>query len=568
MKTVSFSVTGMTCDHCALTAKKALEKVPGVARASVSFDKGGGTAEVADDISLARLRVAVEEAGYGLVSREEGEGSVQAGSSGTLHVVVIGSGSAAFAASLRLVERGARVTMVEEKILGGTCVNVGCVPSKILVRQAHLFHQATHFPFPGLSGSTPAVDKNLLLAQQEGRIAELRQAKYQRPLATHPAITYLEGRATFISPRTIEVRRLDNTVTSLSPERVLIATGSRPSIPKIPGLDGTPFWTSTEALESGEIPESLLVLGGGFVALEIGQAFARLGSKVTIIHKHDRLLNRTEPEIGHSLGQYLGEEGLGIRLSARIDRIRHDERQGMDGKIKSRFIMEGSDKNGPLKLEGDALLVATGRTPNTDRLSIERAGIETDTSGHIRVDDRLETTAPGIFAAGDCTVLPKFVYVAAASGTRAAVFMTGGAESDIGVRPEGLRFFEPLPEVTFTDPQVGTVGMTEEEASKAGLSPVSRTLSLDQVPRALANFDTRGFVKIVAEEGSLRILGVQILAPEAGEVIQVATLAIRSKMTVPELGTMLFPYLTMGESLKLCAQSFTRNVADLSCCAG
>ncbi|MDA8150641.1 MAG: FAD-dependent oxidoreductase, partial [Nitrospiraceae bacterium] len=210
-------------------------------------------------------------------------------------------------------------------------------------------------------------------------------------------------------------------------------------------------------------------------------------------------------------------------------------------------------------LKGDALLVATGRIPNTEGLGLERVGIETDLSGAIVIDGSLRTSNPHIWAVGDCTNLPKFVYVAAKGGKIAAVNMLGGdARIDVTV----------LPEVIFTDPQVATVGLTFDEAQDRGLDVESRRLSLDQVPRALVNFDTRGFVKIVAEKSTGRLVGVQILAPEGGEVIQTAAMAIMAGRTVSEIADQFFPYLTMVESLKLCAQSFSRDVSKLSCCAG
>lgn len=557
MKTVFFSVNGMTCDHCATTARKALEAVPGVAGATVSFEKGGGSAEIDESVGVATLREALGRFGYGLTERSAG-GPDSAGLPETLHVAIIGSGSAAFAAALRAVERGARVTMIEEGTLGGTCVNVGCIPSKVLVRQAHLWHRATHPPFQGLPvPSVPSgpLDREPLLLEQQGLVQELREAKYRHHLDSHPDIRLLRGKASLAGPKTLHVASPDGTRIPVEADRILIATGSRPSVPGISGLAETPFWTSTEALDRKTLPKRLLVLGGGFVALEIGQAFARLGSRVTIIDRNDRLLHRTDPEIGEGLKGFLEGEGLTVLLSTRITRVR----------FEGEFVLE---RSGLPPLSGEALLVATGRRPNTEFLDSGEPGIERDGSGAIRVNDRLETSVPGIYAAGDCTTFPKFVYVAAASGTRAAVFMTGGEESDLDGPPPGVRFVEPLPEVIFTDPQVATVGMTEARAGEAGISATVRTLPLAQVPRALANFDTRGFIKIVAENGTGRILGVQILAPEAGEVIQSAGLAIRAGMTVSDLSSMLFPYLTMVEGLKLCAQSFSRDVANLSCCAG
>jgi mercuric reductase len=222
---------------------------------------------------------------------------------------------------------------------------------------------------------------------------------------------------------------------------------------------------------------------------------------------------------------------------------------------KGRFLADiGSER-----LSGDRLLVATGRRANTGSLGLDRAGVRSDADGAIEVDEHMRTTSEGIYAAGDCTTSPEYVYVAAAGGTRAAINMTGGdARLDLSV----------LPAVVFTDPQVATVGLSEAQAQGRGIEADSRTLTLDNVPRALANFDHRGFIKLVAEKTTGRLLGAQILAAEAGEIIQTAALAMRAAMTVSELGGQLFPYLTMVEGIKLCAQTFTRDVKQLSCCAG
>jgi mercuric reductase len=200
-----------------------------------------------------------------------------------------------------------------------------------------------------------------------------------------------------------------------------------------------------------------------------------------------------------------------------------------------------------------------GRTPNTRSLNLEAAGVAVNKQGAIEIDPGMRTSAPDIYAGGDCTDQPQFVYVAAAAGTRAALNMTGG---------DAALDLTAVPAVVFTDPHVATVGLSEQEAHHAGIETDSRTLTLDNVPRALANFDTRGFIKLVIEEGSHRLIGVQAVAPEAGELIQAAALAIRARMTVQELADQLFPYLTMVEGLKLAAQTFSKDVKQLSCCAG
>lgn len=462
-----------------------------------------------------------------------------------LSVAIIGSGSAAFAAAIRAAEAGAEVTVIEAATVGGTCVNVGCVPSKILIRAAHVAHLAARHPFAGLERHAPALDRKALTAQQQARVEELRHAKYESILETYPGINLLRGFASFEDAKTLVVRHADGTERRLTPDRILIATGRSPQIPDVPGLAGTPFWTSTEALAAGDMPDHLIVYGGSVVALELAQAYLRLGSKVTLVAR-GALLSKEDPALGAGLKAALEEEGMRVLTNTTIKAVRFDGRT---------FELETSAGT----QRGDRLLVATGRKPNTAGLALERAGVAVDESGAIVVDDHLRTSVPHIYAAGDCTRLPQFVYVAAAAGTRAAINMTGGdAALDLSV----------MPAVIFTDPQVATVGLSEAQAKKLGMETDSRTLTLDNVPRALANFDTRGFIKLVADKPSGRLLGAQVLAAEGGEIIQTAALAIRNRMTVADLAGQLFPYLTMVEGLKLCAQTFTRDVKQLSCCAG
>jgi mercuric reductase len=462
-----------------------------------------------------------------------------------LHIAIIGSGSAAFAAAIRATEAGARVTIIEAGTIGGTCVNVGCVPSKIFIRAAHVAHLAAAHPFDGLERHPLTVDRAQLVAQQQARVEELRRAKYEDILETRPDINLVRGRARFADARTLIVTRPDGSEQYIAADRILIATGRRPAIPAVPGLAGTPYWTSTDALDAEQLPKHLIVYGGSVVAVELAQAFLRLGSNVTLVARTS-LFSKEDPALGEGLKQILEDEGMRILTHTDVEGVRHDG--------KNFHLATGNET-----LSGDRLLVATGRQPNTDGLELARAGVQTDTSGAIVVDAQLRTSAAHIYAAGDCTDQPQFVYVAAAAGTRAAINMTGGtAALDL----------TSMPAVVFTDPQIATVGLSETQAQAQGIDADSRTLVLENVPRALANFDTRGFIKLVAEKHSGRLLGAQVLAAEGGEIIQSVALALRARLTIHDLADQLFPYLTMVEGLKLAAQTFTKDIKQLSCCAG
>lgn len=539
-------IEGMTCTQCERHVENALKSVPGVVTVSVLFDQGLARIGSVDLLKPNVFREALAKLRYRVVAIDQPRASAEARSNGAkLHIAIIGSGGAALAAALRAVESGARVSLVERATVGGTCVNIGCVPSKIMIRAAHIAHTRRKSAFDGgISAMTPVIQRARLLAQQQGRVEALRESKYENIIRSHPDIDLIRGTARFSHPGALLVT-MDGTEQELSFDRCLIATGASAAVPSIPGLRDVPYWTSTEALESEIIPERLAIIGASVVALELAQAFARLGSRVTLLARSS-LLSSEDPAIGDAVGQAFRAEGIEVLHNTQAHSV-------------SRFGGETVLATDQGELRVDQLLVAVGRTANTDDLHLKAAGIDVDQLGRIPVDDGMRTGVSNIFAAGDCTTQPHFVYVAAAAGTRAAINMMGGdATLDLSA----------MPAVVFTDPQLATVGLDEAAARRAGLKVEVRTLGLENVPRALVNFDTHGFIKIVAEQSSGRLLGVQAVAPEAGELIQSAAIALRARFTVQDLAAQLFPYLTMVEGLKLAAQTFNTDVKNLSCCAG
>ncbi|HGT2643551.1 TPA: mercury(II) reductase [Legionella pneumophila] len=461
-----------------------------------------------------------------------------------MHLAIVGGGSAAFACALKAAEKS-QVVLIESDVIGGTCVNVGCVPSKIFIRTAQMAYWQHQYPFSGLEKYPIQVDRKKQVFQQQKRVEELRQAKYESLIKENPNIQWILGTATFMDQNTLLIQEKTGNETKLAFDYALIATGASPSIPPIPGLQETPYWTSTEALVAKTIPNHLIVIGGSAVGLEIGQAFLHEGARVTVIDVA-MLLPKEDPDIGRSLHKILEEEGMKIFTKTQIQNIKHDGRL---------FHVELDG----LTLTANHLLVATGRKPNTESLNLKNIGIKTDSRGAVIIDEFMRTHVENIYAAGDCTPLPQFVYIAAQAGMRAAINILGGnAKLDLSV----------MPSVTFTDPQAASVGITEAEAKQKGIDVEVRVLTLDNVPRALVNFDTRGFIKLVAEKKSRKLLGTQVLSAEGGEIIQAAAIAIANQMTVKAISEQLFPYLTMVEGIKLCAQTFFQDVKQLSCCAG
>jgi len=557
MWTKQLKIGGMTCSSCADGIEKKLNALEDV-EIKVSYPEGIGTLSVNGETSLKLLIEKIEDKVYQVTELDKEQADANnttptaADNGQQLRVAIIGTGSGAFACAIKAVENGAKVTLIERKpIIGGTCVNIGCVPSKIMIRAAHIAHLQKDHAFDGIPKQKSVIDRKRLLVQQQARVGELRVAKYESILESNPNINLMKGDARFKNANTLVVDQASGEYTEITADRFLIATGASASIPPIPGLAETPYWTSTEALEADTLPDHLIVIGSSIVALELAQAYLRLGSEVTLLARHSLLFNE-DPQIGAELHKILETEGMTI--------LTHTQAEAVS--FKKALLSRGTFTINTTKgqtLQGDHLLIATGRPPNTKSLALEQAGVDVGKGGTIVIDDHMRSNVEHIYAAGDCTNQPQFVYVAAAAGTRAAINMTGGdAAIDLSA----------MPAVMFTEPQMATVGLTEAEAKQKKIKTDSRLLSLENVPRSLANFETRGFVKLVMEEISGRLIGAQILAPEAGEMIQTAVLAIHNQMTIEDLAGQLFPYLTMVEGIKLCAQTFSKDVKELSCCAG
>jgi mercuric reductase len=547
---IELDVRGMTCTDCAQHVTRALLTLPGVVDVDVPGWQSGRASVVAQPgMDDDRLTAAVAGAGYHarVVAHRSATtgGADEDETQPDFDLLVIGAGSGGFAAAIRGVELGFRVGLVGSGALGGTCVNVGCVPSKALIRAAEVWHCAGHHPFPGVTTGQVQLDWEAVRQQKDGLVAALRQEKYADVLAAYPDITFIPGQAQFRADGSLVV-----TGKSYRARSYVIATGARPRLLPIPGAQETNVLTSTTVMDLPALPQSMIVVGGRAVALELGQTMARFGVQVVILQRSPRLIPEHEPELATALRGYLEEEGLDVVTGVQVERIERE------GNLRAVHVqVEGH----PQVYRAQQVLMAVGRQPNMADLGLEAVGVRTDSHGAIIVDDRMRTSAAHIYATGDCTTNPEFVYVAAAGGAVAAENALTGAGRVLDL--------SAMPAVIFTDPQVATVGLTEATANAQGRQVKTSTLPLHYLARARTARDTRGLIKLVADGDTGRLLGAHVLAAEGSEVIQSAVLAIRFGLTLDDLTSTLFPYLTIGEGLKLTAQTFSKDPAKLSCCA-
>ncbi len=468
-------------------------------------------------------------------------------------LLILGSGSTAFAAALTAQELGKTAVMIEQRTVGGTCVNRGCLPSKNLIEAAKLVHEARHPRYPGLHPCAMTLDFATLIAQKDAIIDDYRSKKYESLVGGQFRIEM--GSVRFLDAHTVEVDGKQ-----LSGEKILIATGSRPTIPDIAGLAEVPYLTSDlltsdEPMELKELPQSLLIVGGGYIALELGQMFHRFGTQVTLLERSAELLTHGyEPEVGRTLKQLLVEEGLHVITNAPITQVRHDS----DG-VRATVRIHGKTQ----EFRSEQLLLATGRQPNTDTIALERAGVSVDEQGAVVVDSYLQTNVPHIFAAGDVIGRQTESQMATPVGSRDGGIAAQNALAN-AMRAVDHRV---IPRVIFTDPPVAVVGMTEKEAMAAGHPCWCNTLPMELVPRAGAIRDARGFVKIVADATTHEVLGVSMVGNSAGEVIHEAAMALRFHATLRDFIDLIHVYPTMAEALKIAAISRFKDPRKLSCCA-
>lgn len=443
--------------------------------------------------------------------------------------VVIGAGQAGTPLSIALAQAGMRTALIEREHVGGTCINEGCTPTKTMIASGRVAYLARRAADYGVHTGAVSVDLLKVRERKRGIVNNFRDDSQSR-IETTANLDLLFGEAKFTGPKSVEVQLKNSAQQSLSANYVFINTGARASRPKLHGLENVAFLDNASIMELGVIPEHLLILGGGYIGLEFGQLFRRFGSRVTIIHTRDRLLAREDPDVSLELERILRQDGVEVLLNAKATQVIQE-----GGNIRIEFEQPRQS------VFGSHLLVATGRVPNSDALNLGAAGVETDGRGFIKVSDRLETTADGVYALGDVKGGPAFTHI---------------SYDDFRIIRANLLLKQTLtttdrliPYVMFTDPELGRVGLTETEARHQLPNVQVAKLPMNAVARALEMDEPRGFIKAIVNADTKEILGAAVLGIEGGETMALFELAMMGRLPYTKLRDGIFAHPTLAEAL-------------------
>lgn len=547
MKFAEFKIKGMTCDHCAQTIANFFLRKDGISSNNISYpDRNGKFEYDPKKISKEEIAEIINSTGhYKVVGEVEQKDTIQL----QFDLIIIGGGSAAFSAAIKAETLGLKTLMVNGGLdFGGTCVNVGCVPSKNLIRAAETAYHATHSNFTGIKPKGVEIDFAQVIKDKKRLVATLQEKKYMDVVSDFENLTMLEGWAEFKDNKTIVV----DGKTEYTALKFIIATGATTNIPNIEGINEIGYLTNVSLFNLEEKLESLTIMGAGYIGLEIAMAYNRLGVKVRIIEFTDRVLRTQTLDISEALEVQMRKEGIEILPNFRVVKFE---------KIGNETIIHCKCPDGSYTqiIEKGKVLIATGTKPNTNKLGLKNIGLELTKNRHVLVNEKMETNLPNIYAAGDVTNTPAYVYTAALEGKIAVENVFSGAENKAD--------YSSLPWVVFTDPQVAGAGFDEAQAEAQNIPFEVSKLELKEVPRAIAANDTRGFIKLIRNTETNKLIGARVVAPEGGELIQQLSMAIKYGITVKDLAESFYPYLTLGEGIKLAAITFGKDVSKLSCCA-
>lgn len=458
--------------------------------------------------------------------------------------VIIGGGSAAFSAALTANKLGVKTALIEKGVIGGTCVNNGCVPTKYLINVANRHYYATRKTFPGLAQNSE-LDFEAVIEGKNKLVENLRTEKYTDVLTSISAnVDFIEGTARFLDPHKIIVNEQE-----ILAKKILIATGASPFIPPISGLDSVGYLTYATAQNLKSVPGSLLVVGGGTIGLEFAQMFTHFGSKVTLIQDLPKILPKAEPEISDSLFKHLSSEKIRIYTGSLVESVR-----GERGKIITR-VQTGKDV---LDITTDNILIASGRRANTKDLGLQDIGVDLGKKGEVLVDKSFKTSIDHIFAAGDVTGIPMLETVAAREGRNAA-------ENALTLTVKSINY-ELVPRTIYTSPEFSTVGLTERAAADNGIEALSKITPVDLLPKAQISGHKEGLIKLVISKHGQKVIGAHILSHDSSSIIQEAVIAQKHGLSVLDIATTPHVFPAMAELMKFASQSFYEDVSKHSCC--
>lgn len=546
---IDLTITGMTCNHCAVSIEKMVKRNDGVKSAAVNYKNGKGEIEFnPETISKDEIINAINSSKSYRAKLSDATTNGN-GANHQFDLIIIGGGSAAFSAAITAENLGLTTLMVNVGLpFGGTCVNVGCVPSKTLIRAAETAYHATHSNFSGIKPKGFDINFAQVIKDKKQLVKTLQQKKYMDVVSDFQYLQMVEGRAEFVDDKTILVNGRD-TYTAI---KFIIATGAATNVPDIEGLKEIGYLTNVSLFDLEEQPESITIMGAGYIGLEIAMAYNRFGTKVRIIEFTDRVLRTQTPDISEEIEKHMKNEGIEILPNFRAVKF---EKSGND------TIIHCKCPDGSLTrlVEPGKIVVATGIKANTQKLGLDKIGLQLTKSGHVQVNELMETNLQNTYAIGDVANTPSFVYTAAFEGKIAVENAFTGSKNKTD--------YSSLPWVVFTDPQIAGAGLDEAQAAAQNIPFEVSKLTLDNVPRSLAANDTRGFIKLIRNTETDKLIGARIVAPEGGELIQQLSTAIKYGITVKELAESFYAYLTLGEGIKLAAIAFGKDVAKLSCCA-
>lgn len=446
--------------------------------------------------------------------------------------LIIGAGQAGKPLSAALAKKGWRTAMIERSYVGGTCINYGCTPTKTLIASAQMAFDARRAADYGIKTAAVEVDFKVVIDRKNRIVEEFRQG-IEESFAKTENLTFIAGEARFVGKKQLAVSLPAGGERTITADHIFIDCGTHPKKPDLPGLDTVPWFTSTTLMDVPELPKHLLILGGGYIGVEFSQLFRRFGSDVTIIERGDQLLAREDKDVVESLTKILTNEGVQVLINTAVEKVSKTADGGVELSLKT------ADRS--TQLTGSHLLVVTGTTPNTATLNLEATGVTTDESGFIAVNDRLETSQPGIYALGDIKGGPAFTHISYDDYRVVNQNLLEGGNASIKDRP--------IPYTIFTDPQLGRIGLSEQEVRKEGRSIKIATMPMTSVARAIETERTQGLMKVIIDANTDQIIGAAILGMEGGEIMTMLQIAMMGNLTYPRLRDAIFAHPTLAESL-------------------